>query len=204
MIFGFPRAMISELRCTQDGAVLQLDSAAKTSPDGGFVMRSEIRCAECRAVFTINDGILNMLNTSALDNESRHEQQLRDEQAWSVDAVAAAWYEDEHNAVEVIPTIEALSVNRESTLLELGCGDGRFTVALARQCRSILAIDFSVESLRVLQHRLQDRQNVGLVLGDVTHMKLAAGRFDRVLSTLVSNLPTREHRDAMYGVAAHW
>ena len=40
------------------------------------------------------------------------------------------------------------------------------------------------------------------MLGDVTTMKVCAGHFDRVFSTLVSNLPSREHRNAMYRLAS--
>jgi SAM-dependent methyltransferase len=207
MIFGFPLQLISELCCTHDGAALQLRQNCQLSADGAFVRHGRLVCTDCSAAFAIDDGILNMLHGISLDAESQHEQQLRDGHAKSMKATGPAWYENEHNyehnLMEMIPTMEALSANQDKTILELGCGDGRYTVALAGQCQWILAVDFSIESLRILQQRLQSPQNVGLILGDVTTMKVCAAHFDRVFSTLVSNLPTPEHRHAMYRLAAH-
>jgi len=66
----------------------------------------------------------------------------------------------------------------------------------------LMALDFSMESLRLLAQRLPAGMNVGLVQADVTRQCVAPRCFDRVLSTLVSNLPSREHRLAMLGAAA--
>jgi SAM-dependent methyltransferase len=203
MNLGFPIQLISKLCCTIDGAALELDQNCKLNEDVGVIRNGTLRCHKCKTAFAIHDGILNMLDENALDDESKHERQLRNENADRLRIGAGpAWYETEDNAMEMIPTLEALSVSPEKTILELGCGDGRYTVQLAGQCQWILAIDFSINSLRTLQQRLQETRNVGLVLGDITTMK-AIACFDLVLSTLVSNLPTREHRNSMYCLAAN-
>jgi SAM-dependent methyltransferase len=198
MIHGFPCELISELRCTNDGALLQPGQNCQISEDGNFIRHGTLRCSNCSATFSIDDGILNMLDTVALDEESQHEKQVRNESARSLQATGPAWYDNEHNLSEIIPTLEALSVNPDMTILELGCGDGRYTVRLAGQCKWILALDFSIESLRILAQRCRNLKNVALVLGDIASIQLCGAHFDRVFSTLVSNLPTREHRQAMY------
>lgn len=204
MIMGFPIQLISRLRCNSDGAALELDQSCQLSEDGRFVRHGTLRCSKCKAAFVINDGILNMLNDIILDDESRHELKLRNDHAISRPITSEpAWYETEHHSMEMIPTMEALSVSRNMTVLELGCGDGRYSHLIAGECQWLLAVDFSLESLRILQQRLQEDQNVGLVLGDITTMRVSDAGFDRVLSTLVSNLPTREHRNAMYRLAAN-
>jgi len=203
MTFGFPMQLVSKLCCPSDGAVLELGQNCQLSEDGGLVRHGTLRCSSCKTTFALDDGILNMLNDIALDDESRHEKQLRNENALgSMKATGSAWWENEHNSMEMIPTLEELSISQEKTILELGCGDGRYTVLLTGQCQWILAVDFAIEALRILQRRLQKTRNVGLVLGDATTMTLRAAGFDRVLATLVSNLPTREHRNAIYYLAA--
>jgi len=201
MDFGFPIKFISVLCCPKDGATLELGQNCQLSKDGGFVRHGTMNCSACNAVFSINNGILDMLGHIALDDESKHEQQLRNKIKES--AAEPAWWENEDNYMEIIPTLKALSVKQDETILELGCGDGRYTTILANECQQILAVDFSLASLEILQQRLKESRNVGLVLGDITAMKFRGSIFDHVLSTLVSNLPTQQHRNAMYRLAAN-
>jgi cyclopropane fatty-acyl-phospholipid synthase-like methyltransferase len=202
MALGFPIEFVSKVRCKTDGAALELDGNCQLNEKDCVIRHGTLRCTTCGAAFVIDDGILNMLNEKAMHNESKHYQRIQNEHtARSIKSTGSVWWENEHNAMEMIPTLEALCVSQDHTILELGCGDGRYTVQLARQCQWIVAIDFSIDSLRVLQQRLQGIKNVGLVLADITTMKVTAG-FDRVFSTLVSNLPTREYRAAMYHLAA--
>jgi SAM-dependent methyltransferase len=201
MLQGFPWQLISELLCTQDGAPLQLGQKCQLSEDGVFVRHGTLCCTNCSATFTIDDGILNMLDAVALDEESQHEKHVRNENARLLQASGPAWYDNEHNLSEIIPTLEALSIHQDMTILELGCGDGRYTVHLAGQCKWIVALDFSIEALRILAQRCNNLKNVALVLGDITNIKVCDAHFDRVFSTLASNLPTREHRQAMYHLA---
>jgi len=100
------------------------------------------------------------------------------------------------------------------TVLEIGCGDGRFTMLMAQMGASVLAVDFSLNSLRTLGSRLQSgiaptayhlrhlcspsdlRGRVALVRADASHFHVAPRSFDRALST--TPLDSREERLAMY------
>lgn len=203
MIAGFPIHLISSLRCTSDGATLLLSQNSELSEDGSQIINGSVHCQACCTEFMINDGILNMLNTIVLDEESMLEQRIRNERAIkAAKAEGPAWYENAYGYAELIPTLDAVAANPTQTILELGCGDGRYTVLLAEQCQWVVAVDFSLESLRILQHRPGNRRNIALVLGDITTLQTDAEHFDCALSTLVSNLPTRSHRDAMYRLAS--
>ncbi|HEY8038630.1 MAG TPA: class I SAM-dependent methyltransferase, partial [Polyangiaceae bacterium] len=197
MVAGFPVALLELVRCTDDGGAL---AAPPGAPAAGVVVDGVVRCARCRREYPVRAGILRLLDQTALDGESAHELRLRE-------AAADGYDEDmsrvrQFDVMERLPTLAALEPLRDSVVLELGCGTGRFTVELARACRTLLAVDFSGASLAVLAAKLGDAGMVGLVQADVTRLAVAPGAFDRVASTLVSNLPTRAHREAMLRLAA--
>lgn len=200
---GFPLHFVSRILCTHDGAALAPAPDCQLDPSGNSILSGGLRCTSCAARFEFDGGILNMMGTATLDNESAHERSVRDTEAAEQSAAieSLAWQQNDHEMMEVIPTLESLRLAPGSTVLELGCGDGRLTVHIAKLCGSVMAVDFSIGALRILQRRLPNASHIGLVLGDVTTLRLGSG-FDRVLAWPVSNLPTREHRRAMYRVAA--
>ncbi|MCP9469221.1 MAG: methyltransferase domain-containing protein [Nitrospira sp.] len=170
-----------------------------------MVLQGALVCAACHRTFPIVDGILNLLNDRVLDldEESRYELAVRDQRAVNAArAKGAAWYDNECGRAEFIPTVHALSVEPDTTVLELGCGDGRYTLPLAGQCQWVIAVDFSLESLRNLQRRRQEHRNIALVCADITTLRIMPKSCDRVLATLVSNLPSPIHREAMFLLAA--
>ena len=189
------------LRCPQDCGSLRLADGCEQGADGRFVMSGTLVCG-CGARYPVEGGIVKLLDQAALDADSRHEQQLRDgngEEASS--AEAPVWWNDVDNLIEIIPTRKAVAPRPEQIVLELGCGDGRYSLWLAGSCGALLAVDFSIGWLRKLRHRLGAASNVGLVLADVCALEVAPGSFDTVFSTLVSNLPTRRGRNALYDLA---
>ena len=197
MYAGFPVEVLRLVTCPADEGVL---SVADGSAAKGTVSDGAVRCARCRREYPVRGGILKLLDEKALDGESTHELQLRE--------AAAPGYDDDMRTVhafdlmERLPTLATIDPQREHVLLELGCGTGRFTVELARACGTVLALDFSEASLRVLATKLDASSHIGLVQADVTRFAVARGAFDLVVSTLVSNLPTHTHREALYRLAA--
>ena len=198
---GFPKKLISFMRCLYDGAELNLSEGyAPSSAEDDSVQSGEVVCSACGAAFHIDNGILNLLDQSSLDEESANEQRQRNASQFTFDAMDTP-DQRAHHEMEMSPTLEALPVTTSHTILEVGCGEGRYTTVLAGRA-NILAVDFSIGLLRVLQRRLPPgTRNLGLILGDVTTIKTATRKFDFVFSTLTSNLPTRKHRDALYRLA---
>ena len=198
MYAGRPLSCLALLRCPEDAGPLAAADDAP-APDGRM-RNGTVRCAACGRQFPVRDGVLSLLDEDALDAESAHERRKRDEEA--------GYYEEQFvgeplsAAMELEPMFDAMRPWRAGVLFELGCGTGRYTIELARTCATLVAVDFSAESLRLLARKLPDGAPVALVHADVTRLHFAERAFDGGLSTLVSNLPRPGHRAAMYQLAA--
>lgn len=201
---GFPAELLRLIRCAAD------DGTLDTGPQPASIVNGTARCSHCGRGYPIDNGILRLLEGWVPDPESAHEARLRDSIASNGDYVEqfrANQADQRFDQMEMGPTLAALGPLHDAVVLELGAGTGRYTVELARESRALLAIDFSARSLERLATKLsapglQGGARVGLVQADITRLRLASHAFDRILSTLVSNLPTRGHRTAMYRLAA--
>jgi len=199
--FFFPIRFVQIVRCSHDGSELKLQDGYSTPARELDVIKSgALACVSCGAIFAIENGVLNLINTIEIDERSATEQLKRNADSYTVQALDTP-ISIANNEMKMIPTLEALPVTPADVLLELGCGDGRYTLRLADRC-DVLAVDFAEGPLRKLQQRLpKNSRRTGLILGDVSTMKVAPNKFDFVLSTLTSNLPTREHRESLYRLA---
>jgi SAM-dependent methyltransferase len=147
---------------------------------------------------------VDLIDESALHPESAHERRLRDAKALRLRATAQvdSWNTEGHRSDEMVPTLQALEPLAGTTVLELGCGKGIYTFPLTRRAQRLIAVDFSAECLRTVARSVDADAAVGLVQADVAEFVTAPRAFDRVISTLVSNLPTAEMRAQMFRVAA--
>lgn len=197
MYRGFPRSLLALLYCPREAGALELMAGAIMHDD--CVQRGVLSCGVCHTAYPIEDGIVGLLEPSALDQESSHERALRDQTSVTGDVT---WERSAWDRKEIVPTLEALLPLKGATMLELGCGSGRYTVLMADQPAAVLAVDFSRRALKKLSLRLASHWNIGLVHADCTRLAVKEKSFDRILSTLVSNLPSPSHRRAMFRVAA--
>lgn len=194
MIKGFPASLIDLIRCNRDGGELVIERLAA---DGDYIIQGNIKCMKCRADFKVQDGILNMIDVEAEgDKLSLYEMQVRDKIASNAIYNVIESY-SEVDKMEVPSTLQRLGSTGKKSILELGCGTGRFTRKLAENCDAILAVDFSSESLVVNARLMPANHAVGLVRADVSKLRLKPDSFDLALSTLYSNLPTPEIRLAL-------
>lgn len=69
-------------------------------------------------------------------------------------------------------------------VVDLGCGGGQLTLALAAQARSVLAVDFSEEMLRLLEQRAERAglDNVRTVCSELQSLELPPASVDLVVS----------------------
>ena len=69
-------------------------------------------------------------------------------------------------------------------LLDLGCGTGRLTRAIARRAQEVTAVDVSPEMLRLAREHCAGHGNVAFVEADLFNLPLTLGVFDCVISVI--------------------
>lgn len=200
----FPRGMVPLLRCNTDSGELTLTKELRGVTDG--VLDAWLRCRMCGAEFRIEDGIACLL-PDQLSPEDKHEMKIRD--AIDYDCTnpgpfvppAEGWRSVLSDSLEVPAHLDELQTLPSHTVLELACGDGRFTSLIAKTGAKVLAVDFSFNALRLLGQRLPPGAMVGRVQADINQLRLPNRAFDRVLT--LTPLDSRDERMHMFRTIAH-
>jgi SAM-dependent methyltransferase len=211
----FPRDMLPLLRCSRDGGQFRVDEKR-----GGLqgVVDALLRCEACAAEYRIQDGIARLMD-GGLTPENEHEISLRNAEYGSMPPTAfvppdRSWRSELNDLIEIPPHLDALEPLENCTVLEVGCGDGRFTMLMAHLGARVLAVDFSIGALQKLAQRLPSglaptsyrivsrcpsadfRRRVGLVQAHAGRLHVAPRSLARVLSA--TPLDCRDERMAMY------
>ena len=199
MVHQFPRDMAPLLRCNNDAGELAI--AKELRGDGDGVLDAVLRCKSCGAEFRIEDGIARLL-PNQLSPEDKHEMSIRDTIDYDFTNPGPfvpppeGWRSALSDMLEVPPHLNGLQPSPSNTVLELACGDGRFTTLIAETGARILAVDFSINALRLLAHRLPSGARVGCVQADINQLHVASRSFDRALT--LTPLDSRDERMIMY------
>ena len=212
----FPRDLLPLLRCSRDAGPLVITTELKSGAVG--IIEASLRCNTCAAEYRIEDGIARLMD-GLLTPEDEHEMAIRDTLNAHTQPVgfvppAYGWRSELSDLLEIPPFLSELEPLDRCRVLEIGCGDGRFTMLMAQMGARIIAIDFSINALRKLAWRLPSgvapttfkpvhrypvadlRGHVGLVQADINHFHAAQRSFDRALST--TPLDSRDQRMVMY------
>jgi len=192
------------LRCNMDAGELALAEEPSGGADG--VLKAVLRCKTCRAEYRIEDGIACLL-PDQISSEDKHEMRMRDtidydcRNPGAFVPPAEGWRSVLSDSLEVSAHLDQLQALPTNTVLELACGDGRFTSLIAKTGARILAVDFSINGLRLLAQRLPTGAKVGRVHADINQLHLASRAFDRALT--LTPLDSRDERMNMYRTIAH-
>src|SRR6266581_4783502 len=215
----FPCGLLPLLRCARDASTLILAAELETGPVG--IIQGTMKCTTCAAEYSIEDGIVRLMHR-ALTRENDQEMSMRDSQNTYLPPgpfvpPPFGWRSLLSDLLEIPQHLDALQPAGRR-VLEIGCGDGRFTMLMAQMGATVLAVDFSIDSLRTLASWLPSgiaptayrlpypcspsdlRGRVALVRADASHFHVAPRSFDRALST--TPLDSLEERMAMYRTIA--
>ncbi len=216
---GFPRKFLPLLRCLRDAG--QLSVCREVRGDDDSIAEGSIRCSECSQEYQIENGIVRLM-TDILTQETQHEIALKDEEYEAMPETftppSSGWRSEFADRIEIPPHLEALGSLKSCRVLELACGDGRFTLLMAQLGAEVLAVDFCFEALRKLGSRLSSGVapttyqvvpqgtigslvgRVGLVQADASYFRVAPCSFDRALSA--TPLDSRDERMNMFRTVA--
>jgi len=124
-------------------------------------------------------------------------------------AEAAKYYDSSPEFPNDIPLYHALIASPEVSILELGCGTGRVTLALAPHCRYIHGIDISPAMISIGRDKLQQAgippTKARIDEGNITEFDLGR-RFDLIIAPfrVLQNLDTDLEVDGMFrGIHRH-
>jgi uncharacterized protein YbaR (Trm112 family) len=215
----FPSDFLPLLRCSADGGPL---SASEIRSGHIGIIQARLECDECGLAYRIEDGIARMLLEDALSPEDRHEIAIRDVEYGCTNGEAfvppeASWRSELSDLIEIPPHLDALAPLQNQRVLELGCGDGRYTMLMAQLGARVMAADFSLNALRRMAAWLPSgtpptsyrargirqgdlRPYIALVQVDASRFRVQARAFDRALSA--TPLDSREQRMAMFRTIA--
>jgi ubiquinone/menaquinone biosynthesis C-methylase UbiE len=88
-------------------------------------------------------------------------------------------------------------------LLDLGCGTGRLTRAMAQHVEHVTAVDVSPEMLRVAREHCAALGNIAFVEADLLNLPAALGPFDCVICVnVLHHFPAADAVEAMKAVLA--
>jgi uncharacterized protein YbaR (Trm112 family)/ubiquinone/menaquinone biosynthesis C-methylase UbiE len=215
----FPRSLLHLLRCIFDASELAV--ARETSGDSSGIVNGTLRCVQCSHEYSIDAGIARML-PSDRTQETDHEIELKDLEYEAMPEAFvpsdSGWRSEYMDEIEIPPHLGGLEPLAGRRVLELGCGDGRFTCLMAQMGAEILAVDFSLWALRRTQRNLAKGEAptkyrlaaprrtgnltsyAGLVQADASQFHLAPRSFHRALSA--TPLDTRDERMEMFRAVA--
>lgn len=150
-------------------------------------------CAACAVKFPIRDGIPSFVESTGTDQAAEIAQ--RDEEVASYEGIFLSW----ESYLEVAPLARDLAPRKTDWVLEVGAGTGRIVREYIRSVAGVVAIDFSMESLRHIRRSLELVSGAAgklvLVHADACALPIRPGSFDRTISAgMLQHLPSEDHR----------
>jgi ubiquinone/menaquinone biosynthesis C-methylase UbiE len=117
-----------------------------------------------------------------------------DEKTW--DTIAQSFHNTRRKPwKQCISFIENISKN--STVLDLGCGNGRHLIPIAKKCKKAIGVDISSNLLKIIQNQKQelDIANIELIHANLIDLPIKTESIDSVLYiAALHNIKTRENR----------
>jgi SAM-dependent methyltransferase len=184
-----PPQLVEALCCPE-----HLESALEPGP-------GRLSCPQCGRVFGSREGIILMPPGSPAPLEEdadavAAEERQRDAEAEAYDRILELRL---LSRLEIPATLRPMRAGKTSRVVEVGCGTGRLTLPLLATGADVIAVDHSLESLRVLakKERPEGSGRLLLVHGDATRLPIRSGWGTHVLSgQMLEHLPSEALRRA--------
>jgi ubiquinone/menaquinone biosynthesis C-methylase UbiE len=97
----------------------------------------------------------------------------------------------EEQTAKIEAAMESINMERESLVLDVGCGTGLLFNYVANKAEAVVGLDISRETLLQAKERAKKFPNVHLILADADNMPLKEGIFSHFFAvTLIQNMPS--------------
>ena len=159
---------------------------------------SALQCQTCEKIFPFQDGILRFVEGQVGEisgsPEKFQEMLARDQYANEYDRHFSPLV----NRIEIPPYLKSirspgsLRSSGSLSIIELGAGTGRITRRYLSFAENVVALDFSLESLRYLKKKLtlEEQKKCLLVQADMTRLPFADSSFDKAVTfQVIEHLP---------------
>ena len=124
------------------------------------------------------------------------------------DRKATFWDQEASPSLErvVSAVLEAAHPRPGTTAVDLGCGTGRLSIALARQGLNVIAVDISPAMLVCLQEKASRAGVAGItcVAAPVEHFDIAPVKVDLVVSSYAFHFLRNRDKEKLLQTAACW
>lgn len=122
-----------------------------------------------------------MRNRLATDFDARY---IRDKGIWV-------------HKTEIDSIVSALTCTKNDIIFDAGSGTGRISVLIAPKVRQLVCVDFSKESLSILQQKLSPglSAKVHCIVADLSNLPVQGIRFDKIVSVqVIQHVPSHSKR----------
>jgi len=79
--------------------------------------------------------------------------------------------------------MKALDIKGGDTVLDVGCGAGVFSQAMAKEAKEVIGLDYSETNIKAVKKRYGEISNLKFKLSDATNMPFDDECFDSILAT---------------------
>jgi ubiquinone/menaquinone biosynthesis C-methylase UbiE len=98
-------------------------------------------------------------------------------------------YIEEQN-LKIETVVECLELEKQSSILDLGCGTGLLFPRIQKTAKNVVGLDISKGMLKEIEHFEKHSANTHFILADADYTPLRDNYFDAVLAiTLLQNMP---------------
>lgn len=109
---------------------------------------------------------------------------------WSMISGIYDWFETLYNGKvnREVSDLVAGMMKKEDRVLECACGTGMFSVKIGRNCRELIATDFSEGMLKQAKKKCDHLDNVKIFKANMMQLKCKESAFDKVVAGNVIHL----------------
>jgi len=143
--------------------------------------RSQVRCSECERKYEVKNGVLHMLTRASLKEKQSAFQKRYYDFEYERDYVSQDF---EWRKRYVNRLAKFLPKKKSSYILDLACGQGYMTLAVAKMGYRVIACDIAISGLYKASEearRLGINNNILFIWGDVNNIAFVRNAFDFVI-----------------------